>query len=139
MNSGKLGKDYSSGEVLFREGDEGNCMYVVQSGRVEILHSSGNGEILMAIFGPGEIFGEMVMFGNPIRSATVRVLDDARILTIDRKIFMQKIHQEPSLAFRVMEKMSQRIRNLNDEVARLSDCQANSASGAVSRGIDLSS
>jgi CRP/FNR family transcriptional regulator len=91
-------------------------MFVVQSGRVEVVKQSGAGEIRLAEFGPGEIFGEMVMFGTRERSATVRALGEVTVMTIDRKIFMQKIHQDPSLAIRIMEKMSQRIRKLNNDL-----------------------
>jgi flavin-dependent dehydrogenase len=118
MLKGELGKHYPAGDVIFRQGDEGDRMFVIQTGKVEVLRSSEEREVQLAVFGAGEIFGEMVMFGNNIRSATVRVLEDARILTIDRRIFMKKIHEDPSLAFRIMEKMSQRIRMLNDQLAR---------------------
>lgn len=117
MKMGELGKTYVHGETIFSEGETGDNMYVVQSGKVEILKSSGNGDVRLAELGPGEIFGEMAMFGTRERSATVKALGEVRVMTIDRKIFMQKIHQDPSLAMRIMEKMSQRIRTLNDEIA----------------------
>jgi hypothetical protein len=117
MKLGELGKTYRQGETIFSEGETGDNMYVVQSGKVEVLRKTGEGDVRLAELGPGEIFGEMAMFGTRERSATVRSLEDVRVMTIDRKIFMQKIHQDPSLAMRIMEKMSQRIRNLNDEIA----------------------
>jgi len=117
MRKGELGKFYRAGETIFNEGDHGDNMYVVQSGKVAVTKMSAAGEILLAEFGPGEIFGEMVMFSSNTRSATVRSLDEVRVMTIDRKIFMQKIHEDPSLAIRIMEKMSQRIRHLNNELA----------------------
>ncbi len=118
MRMGELGKTYRQGETIFTEGETGDNMYVVQTGSVEVVKISSEGEVRLAELGPGEIFGEMAMFGSKIRSATVRAQRDVRVMTIDRKIFMQKIHQDPSLSFRIMEKMSQRIRNLNDELSR---------------------
>jgi CRP-like cAMP-binding protein len=76
----------------------------------------------LAEFGSGEIFGEMAMFGRNKRSATVRAVGEARVITIDRKMFMQKIHQDPSLAMRIMEKMSERIRTLNDSLTNAKSC-----------------
>lgn len=119
MRREELGKFYRPGETIFHEGDIGNNMYVVQSGKVVVTKKSAAGEIRLAEFGPGEIFGEMVMFGSNSRSASVTAVEEVKVLTIDRKIFMQKIHEDPSLAIRIMEKMSQRIRNLNNELAEV--------------------
>jgi flavin-dependent dehydrogenase len=119
MNKGELGKTYQPGETILQQGEEGSTMYVIQSGKVEVLRQTKKGELQIAVLGPGEIFGEMVLFGNNIRSATVRTVEKARVLTIDKKIFMQKIHEDPSLAFRVMQKLSLRIRHLNEELANL--------------------
>jgi CRP/FNR family transcriptional regulator len=117
MRKGELGKVYLPGEAILREGEEGSSMFVIQSGRVEVVRQRGEGEIRLAELGPGEIFGEMALFGKKVRSATVRPIEEVRVLTIDKKIFMQKIHEDPSLGFRVMQKMSQRIRNLNEELS----------------------
>ena len=65
----------------------------------------------------------MSLFGDNTRSATVRPLTDVRAITIDKKMFMQKIHDDPALAFRIIQKMSQRIRNLNEEMAKLAGQQ----------------
>lgn len=119
MNKGELGKTYQPGETILQQGEEGSTMYVIQSGKVEVLRQTKKSELQLAVLGPGEIFGEMVLFGNNIRSATVRTLEKARVLTIDKKIFMQKIHEDPSLAFRVMQKLSLRIRHLTEELANL--------------------
>ena len=65
----------------------------------------------------------MAVFDRDVRSATVRAVGEARILTIDKKNFMRRVHEDPSLAFRIVETMSQRIRELVAEVTRLkSEC-----------------
>ncbi|MFZ4855832.1 MAG: cyclic nucleotide-binding domain-containing protein [Desulfuromonadaceae bacterium] len=116
MRMGELGKTYEAGEIIFSEGEAGDDMFVVLSGNVEVVKASDDGELRLAELGPGEIFGEMAMFGRNKRSATVRAAGEVRAITIDRKMFMQKIHQDPSLAMRIMEKMSERIRKLNDDL-----------------------
>jgi CRP/FNR family transcriptional regulator len=120
MANGELGKVYKDGEVIICEGEEGNCMYVIQEGEVEVLIQGDNDkEIRLGVRGEGEFFGEMAIFDRDVRSATVRALGDARVLTVDKKNFMRRVHEDPSLAFRLVETMSHRIRELGDEVARL--------------------
>jgi CRP/FNR family transcriptional regulator len=120
MTNGALGKVYQDGEVIICEGDDGHCMFVIQEGEVEVLIDGEDGqEIRLGVRGEGEFFGEMAIFDRDVRSATVRALGDARVLTVDKKNFMRRVHEDPSLAFRLVETMSRRIRELGDEVARL--------------------
>jgi CRP-like cAMP-binding protein len=120
MAGGELGKVYKDGEVIICEGDEGKCMFVIQEGEVEVLIAGENdNEIRLGVRGEGEFFGEMAIFDRDVRSATVKALGDARVLTVDKKNFMRRVHEDPSLAFRLVETMSHRIRELGEEVARL--------------------
>lgn len=118
-DSGTLGKVYKPGEVIVRQGDAGDCMYIIQSGKVEVIRESQGKEVRLAELGEGEFFGEMALFEKEVRSATVRPLGEVRLLTIDKKMFLRKIHEDPSLAFRIMQKMSHRIRELNSELTRV--------------------
>ena len=119
MGSGALGKVYRDGEVLVRQGDTGKCMYVIQEGEVEVVVDRGGQEVLLRTAGKGEILGEMAIFERVKRSATVRAKGEVRALTVDKRTFLQRINEDPSLAFRLVEFMSRRIRELSDEVARL--------------------
>ena len=119
MNLGALGKIYQNGETIVREGEIGDCMYVVQDGYVEVVSDAGNHEVHLAILGKDEFFGEMAIFEHEIRSATVRALGPARILTVDHKNFLRHMHEDPSLAYRLMEVMSKRVRRLSGEVTQL--------------------
>jgi CRP-like cAMP-binding protein len=119
VSSGALGRIYKDGEVIICEGDAGNCMFVVQEGEVEVIIESGGNEILLGVHGAGQFFGEMAVFDRDVRSATVRALGEARVLTVDKKNFMSRVHEDPSLAFRLVETMSRRIRDLVDKVAVL--------------------
>jgi len=117
---GDLGKVYTEGEIIVREGEVGDCMYVIQSGKVEVIKKEAGKEVKLAELGDGDFFGEMALFEKDVRSATVRPLGEVRVLTVDKKMFLRKIHDDPSLAFRIMQKMSWRIRELNNEMVRLS-------------------
>ncbi len=119
MAKGDLGKTYSDGEVVTRQGDVGDCMYVIQKGKVQVLVEKDGVEMQLRVAGEGEFMGEMAIFDREERSATLRALGEARVLTIDKKNFLKRIHKDPSLAFRVVQTMSKRVRELSDEVARL--------------------
>lgn len=114
MTTGALGKLYADGEVIVRQGEVGNCMYVIQGGQVEVLLRKGDSDICVAVLGDGDFFGEMALFDQEVRSATVRARGEVRLLTLEKKSFLRRIHEDPSLAFRIMEKMSRRVRELND-------------------------
>jgi hypothetical protein len=125
MDKGILGKIYQNGEIIVREGEIGDCMYVIQDGFVEVVIKSEDREVQLNILGKDEFFGEMAIFEHEIRTATVRALGPARILTVDHKNFLQRIHEDPSLAYRVMNEMSKRIRRLSEKVARQHTKQIN--------------
>lgn len=119
MAKGVLGKVYNDGDVIIRQGDVGDCMYVIQEGRVEVILESQGQEIQLQVHGPGAFLGEMAIFDKDVRSATVRALGEAKVLTVDKKNFMRRIHEDPSLAFHLVETMSGRIRELVEKVAVL--------------------
>lgn len=115
--SDELGRDYSDGEVVFWEGEEGNTMYVIQRGQVRVTKITGEGDATIAILGPGEVFGEMALFAKQSRSTTVTAMEDARILSIDKAKFFQTVARDPSLAFNLLEVMSDRLRQKDQEFA----------------------
>ena len=119
MNAGALGKVYKSGDAIILQGDAGSCMYVIQDGEVEVTRSHNGSTVRLAVLGQGDIFGELSLFGNDKRSATVRALGDARIVTVDKNTFMRRIQEDLTLAFRVFNTMAARLNNMNAELAVL--------------------
>lgn len=117
MNQGDLGKLYQDGEVILRQGEAGDRMYVVQAGQVEVLQEKEGKEIRLTLLGEGEIFGEMALFDREVRSATVRAVGEVMVLSVDKRTFLRRVHEDPSLAFRILQKMSQRVRELSAELA----------------------
>ncbi|UCC14877.1 MAG: cyclic nucleotide-binding domain-containing protein [Gammaproteobacteria bacterium] len=107
-----LGRLYKDGEIIVREGDSGDCMYVVQKGRVDILTKSGDREVVLRSLGRNDFFGEMALFERDLRTSTARAVGDARILTVDRRTFLRGISEDPSLALRMVRIMSHRIKDL---------------------------
>jgi len=119
MKQGLLGKTYVDGEIIVNQGDAGDCMYMVQAGQVEVLTKRGAKLIPLRILGEGEILGEMSLFDRETRSATVRAKGETRLLTIDKKTFLSRVQEDPSLAFQIVRMMAKRIRKLSDEIAIL--------------------
>lgn len=117
MEKGGLGKIYHDGEVIIKQGDSGNCMYVIQAGEVEVIRDNNGKEVRLAVRGEGDFIGEMALFSREVRGATIRSLGDARILTVDRKNLLMSIQKDPSLAFRIIETLSKRVRDLSEEIA----------------------
>ena len=112
-----LGREYADREVIVRQGEPGDCMYVVQAGQVEAIAQTNGREVRLRTLGPNDFFGEMALFGTEKRSCTIRAVGKARVLTIDKKSFLGGIQEDPSLAFRIVKVMSQRIRDLTERLA----------------------
>ena len=123
MEVNGLGKIYQDTEIMVKQGEQGDCMFVIQEGLVEVVKEMDGGEVLLALRGTGEFFGEMAIFEREDRSATVRALGEARVLTIDKKNLLRRIHEDPSMAFHLVQSMSTRIRELSDELARIKSAQ----------------
>jgi CRP-like cAMP-binding protein/flavin-dependent dehydrogenase len=119
MDEGVLGRAYADGEVLCRQGDAGDRMFVIQSGRVEVVCEEGGKEVGLGELGPGEVFGHMAIVDKKPRSATVRVRGSARVLTLDKRAFLRRVHEDPSLAYTLLEVMSRTVRSLDDELSLL--------------------
>ena len=122
-SEGAMGRDYADQEVICRQGEVGDRMYVIQSGRAVVVHETAGSEVVLGELTTGDIFGEMSIFDRQPRSATVRAVGSAKVLTLDRRAFLTRVHQDPSLAFNILQKMSLRIRALDEELQHLKRAQ----------------
>lgn len=118
MDDDALGTRYADGEAICRQGEPGDRMYVMQAGRAVVTREDGSGEIVLGELNAGDIFGEMAIFDREPRSATVRASGTARVLTLDKRGFLKRVHEDPSLAYRILRDMSRRLRSLNQELSR---------------------
>ncbi len=119
MSFGQLGKSYQDRELIMRQGDVGEAMYVLLAGTAEVIIEWPDREIRLSLLQAGDIFGEMALFTRQPRAASVRAVGEVRALTLTKREFLRQVHQDPSLAFRILQQMSDRIRRLDAEVARL--------------------
>ncbi len=113
---GSLGMDYKDGDNIFEENSIGKEMYVILTGKVKVIKEREGVETTLATLEEGDFFGEMSLFDNNPRSATVKALGNVKLLKINQINFLKKISRDPSLAFRMLEKMSQRIRKSDEKI-----------------------
>ena len=105
----RFGREYRAGDVLFREGEVGEEMYVIQTGVVQVLKRVGTEERPLATLGRGEFLGEMAILNNKPRTATAVVLEDAKCLVIDAKTLEAMITKNPEIALRLIKKLARRL------------------------------
>jgi CRP/FNR family cyclic AMP-dependent transcriptional regulator len=117
-DSNYLGRTYADGEVIFREGDKGEGMYVIQAGKVKITKETPSGEVTLSTLGNGDIFGEMALFDKLPRSATATASGEARVLSVDKTKLFTLISRDPTTTFKIIETMSSRIRKLSAEISQ---------------------
>jgi CRP/FNR family cyclic AMP-dependent transcriptional regulator len=107
----RYGRSCAPGTLLFREGDEGNTMYVLQAGRVRISKESEDGVRTLAVLGPGDFFGEMAILNRKPRTATAEVVEQAQLLVLDAKTFESMVLSNAEIAVRLIQKLARRLDN----------------------------
>src|SRR5512145_572414 len=122
----RFGKEFAQGTVLFREGEPGKEMYVVQQGRVTVSKKVGDVEKILASLGPGEFLGEMSILNNKPRSATATCAEPAKLLVIDAKTFEAMIRSNAEIAIRMIKKLSDRLAEANEQIENLLFADASS-------------
>jgi hypothetical protein len=115
MDRHSIGRTYKDGETIITRGEPGDCMYVIQSGRVAVIQSNEGKEVRLAELGEGDVFGEMALFLREVRTTTVRAVGEVQVITVDKKTLLQRIQADPTLALNILENMSNHIRNLNQQ------------------------
>lgn len=105
----KFGKEFSKGTILFREGEPGREMYIIQKGKVQVRKRVGQTEKVLAELGEGEFFGEMALLLGAARSATVEVIEESRILVVQPDAFESLLKSNIEIALKMLKKMAGRL------------------------------
>jgi CRP-like cAMP-binding protein len=105
----RFGREYQAGEVLFREGESGEVMFVIQSGAVRITKEVAGEQKALAVLGPGEFLGEMAILNGKPRTATATVVDTARCLLIEAKTLEAMVAKNAEIALRLIKKLAKRL------------------------------
>jgi uncharacterized membrane protein len=104
-------RDVATGIELFRAGDDGDAMYLIESGRVRIAVSDEDKkEIVLAELARGDFFGEMAIIDGKKRSADAKIIEDARLAVLSRENFLRFIHDNPNVALEMLSATFSRLR-----------------------------
>ena len=114
-------RSFRGGEVVFREGDDSDTCYVVRTGHARAVREHADGrQITLATFGPGDIFGELAMFDDERRSATVEAVDALDVLGIPGVDMRALLSRHPEIAVKLVIALGRRLRAANERLARQS-------------------
>jgi CRP/FNR family cyclic AMP-dependent transcriptional regulator len=110
--------DRKAGAVLFRAGDEGDAMYLIEQGKVRICVRAKDGhEVMLTELHRGDFFGEMALLDGKPRSADARVAEDARLAVLSREHFLSFVRSNPNVALEMLTALANRLRH-TDELLR---------------------
>jgi len=107
---------FEDGEVVVREGEESREMFIVRTGRVEIVKEMEGHEVRLATLERGSFFGEMSLLEGLPRSATARALGITELVILRPGSLLVQIRRDPTFAFELLQQMSRRVRELNDRL-----------------------
>jgi CRP/FNR family transcriptional regulator len=114
-------RHFEAGEVVFREGDESSTCYVVRSGHARAIREHTDGRsITLATFGPGDIFGELAMFDNERRSATVEAAEAVEAIAILAADMRRLLREHPDISVKLLQSLGRRLRETNERLTRQS-------------------
>ncbi|MEM6954635.1 MAG: Crp/Fnr family transcriptional regulator [Myxococcota bacterium] len=111
--AGAVAQKAPSGTMLFRDGDPGDVMYVIQKGRVRIFTEVKDAEKQLAVLGPGDFFGEMAILNDKPRTASAEVVEDATLLAIDGQTLGSMITSNTEIAVRLIRRLARRLDSAN--------------------------
>jgi CRP/FNR family transcriptional regulator/CRP/FNR family cyclic AMP-dependent transcriptional regulator len=109
---------FNPGQVIFHLGDPGGLMYIISRGKIKISYNTPDGqEVVLAILGPGDFFGELALLDETPRSASAESLEATETWTLHREDFIHYITENPAFALHVLQTLAQHIRRLNSQLA----------------------
>ncbi len=111
------GTRYARGEVIFREGDDADAMYMIHKGKVEIRKETGYLDEKIQVLGEGEFIGEMAIIDSVPRSANAIALEDCELIRMDRESFEKAIEKNNDFAVNVIRFLSKRLRETDEILA----------------------
>jgi CRP-like cAMP-binding protein len=131
----RLARRLSPGEHLFEEGDAGDSMFVLQSGRVRVFRRVGQTEVTIATLGPGELFGEMAVLEGLPRTATAVAAEPTIAVELNRQVFEDMVRENGEIALRVLRKLSGRLREADQKIDTFLVASSESMTVELLRGL----
>ena len=125
-------KRFEKGSVLFEEGDDGEELYIIRSGKVAIKKRVPHGEVTLAVLEKGDFFGEMAMLEHITRTAGAEMEESGDLIVVDAQVFGDLIKANPEFAVRMLRKYSLRLRETTKQIEELAaKAEANVVAGVV--------
>ena len=115
----RFGKLFPKGTILFHEGDAGDDMYIINSGKVKIFKEIGGVEKVLALLGQSDFFGEMSLLNKKPRSASAEVAEDAKIMVINNSTFDTMMRSNAEIAIRIIRILAKRLEDADVQIANL--------------------
>lgn len=113
-------RSYGRGAIIVNEGDEGNALFVIQSGSVKTYLSDDKGkEVVLSTQGPGEYFGDLALFDDTPRSASVAALEACKLMVISKNLLREALAERPEIALVLLKGLAVRVRGLTENVRTL--------------------
>ena len=110
-------RTYPKAAIIVSEGDEGNSLFVIQSGSVKAFLSDENGrEVVLSTQGPGEYFGDLALFDDEPRSASIMSLEPCKVMIITKAQLREAIAEDPEIGFSLLHGLAKRVRILTENV-----------------------
>jgi CRP-like cAMP-binding protein len=112
---------FAPGQAVFKEGDASDTCYIVREGHARAIRTHGDGRtITLATFGPGDIFGELAMFEDELRSATVEAIEPTSVVAVLGPDMRRLMNEHPQIATRLVVALGRRLRETNERLSRQS-------------------
>jgi CRP/FNR family cyclic AMP-dependent transcriptional regulator len=109
---------YNEGDVIFRQGDEGSSLFIIEDGAVEISYGEGRAKVVLATLFSGQYFGELSLFDGAPRSATATAVKRSQLIRLDRDDLVDFVNKDPAAALRIISEMGERLRQTNELMSR---------------------
>lgn len=115
----KFGRIVEPGKMIFKEGEEGDKMFIIQKGKVKITKNVAGKEHTLAVLAKGDFFGEMAIVNLVKRTANASAIDCVELLTFDRLGFLNMITKNAKIALNIIDKLCRRLQNANLQIQHL--------------------
>ncbi len=115
----KYGTFVKAGREIFKEGEPGDMMYIIQNGRIKITKRIGNADKILMVLQKGDFFGEMAIINQAPRTATATAVDDCELLCFNRQGFTSMISKNSNIAMNIIEKLCVRLEKADNQIRDL--------------------
>ncbi len=113
-------KAYNKNDIILTEEESGNSMFFIVEGKVKVLRSDEDKEIIISLLGPGDFFGEMAILDGMGRSATVSAVENSKLFILQRNEFLDLLNTHPEVSISLLKELSIRLRNATNKIKALS-------------------